>query len=107
VILRASGLPEIAECRGRLLGVEPEARTLDCPLDLAPGDAVVLYTDGISEGRIDRPLSAGTIRRRAPARPRQQGGGDRAPRGRARRGARRGGPLRDEVAVLALRETER
>jgi serine phosphatase RsbU (regulator of sigma subunit) len=89
-----------------VLGVEPDARSVDCPLDLAPGDAIVLYTDGITEARADRPLSpsaladalrpvlddgAGAIARRAVA--------------LAEEHAR--GPLRDDVAVLVVRLTER
>src|SRR3954469_2568390 len=106
VILPAGREAEIAECRGMVLGVQPDASSADCPLDLAPGDAIVLYTDGITEARADRPLApealaaalhpvlddgAAAIARRAVA--------------LAEDHAR--GALRDDVAVLVVRLTER
>jgi PAS domain S-box-containing protein len=36
---------------GRLLGVTPDCRLSDTVTDLAPGDVVVLYTDGVTEAR--------------------------------------------------------
>src|SRR4051812_12485045 len=63
VILRASGAPDIAECRGMLLGVQADARAVDCSVDLAPGDAIGLNTDGISRARPDRPLPGRALAR--------------------------------------------
>ena len=89
-----------------LLGVAPGASTSDCPFELAPGDAIVLYTDGITEARADRPLApsaladtlqpvldddAGAIAGRAVELAEEQA-----------RGA-----LRDDLAVLVVRLTER
>jgi PAS domain S-box-containing protein len=106
VVLRASGTPELAECHGMLLGVQPEARAVDCSVDLEPGDAIVLYTDGISEARTDRPLPAGAI---ADALQPVLADGAAAIARRAVEIAEEhaGGPLRDDVAVLVLRMTER
>ena len=58
VVLRASGATEVVQCSGTLLGVDPEATSVDCELSLAPGDTLVLYTDGVTEARRDRPLTA-------------------------------------------------
>jgi serine phosphatase RsbU (regulator of sigma subunit) len=108
IVLRAGGDWDVAECRGMVLGVEPDARSVDCPVDLVPGDAIVLYTDGITEARADRPLSpfvlaeslrplldegAAAIARRAVS--------------LAEEHARERGGLRDDVAVLVVRVTER
>ena len=105
VVLRADGPAEVAECRGMLLGVEPYAHAVDCLFTLEPGDALVLYTDGITEARAERPISpqaladalqpalgdgAAEIARRAVA--------------VAERHAR--GGLRDDVAVLVVQMTE-
>jgi serine phosphatase RsbU (regulator of sigma subunit) len=106
VVLRADGSPDVAECRGMLLGVVPDAHAADCALDLGPGDAIVLYTDGISEARADRPLPSAAI---ADA---LQPVLDEGAAAIARRAVElaeehAGGPLRDDVAVLVLRLTER
>ncbi len=106
VVLRANGAPEVADCRGMLLGVQPDARAVDCSVELEPGDAIVLYTDGISEARTDRPLPAGAI---ADALQPVLADGAAAIARRAVEIAEKhaGGPLRDDVAVLVLRLTER
>ena len=106
IVLRAGGSFDVATCTGMLLGVEPDARSPDCTVALAPGDAIVLYTDGITEARIDRPLppaalgealqsvvrdGAAAIARRAVALAEEQAGG----------------ALRDDVAVLVVQLTER
>ena len=106
LVLRTGGTPEVAECRGMLIGVEPDARTVDCALDLAPGDAIVLYTDGITEARADRPMPADAL---ADALQPVLADGAAAIARRAVELAEEhaGGPLRDDVAVLVLRLTER
>ena len=37
------------DCTGTLLGVEPDARSVDCQALLRAGDTLVLYTDGVTE----------------------------------------------------------
>jgi PAS domain S-box-containing protein len=106
VVLRANGPPEVAESRGMLLGVEPHARVVDGLLTLDAGDALVLYTDGITEARAERPIppqaladalqpmldaGAAAIARRAVAMAEEHAHG----------------ALRDDVAVLVVQMIER
>ena len=51
LLRRANGTVEILSESGVLLGVTPEARYADTPVDLDAGDIVVLYTDGLTEAR--------------------------------------------------------
>lgn len=51
LILRADGRAESVECSGLLLGVVPAPRLVDVEVELEPGDAVVIYTDGVTEAR--------------------------------------------------------
>jgi sigma-B regulation protein RsbU (phosphoserine phosphatase) len=57
LLLRAGGAAEVVPCPGTLLGVEHDARSFDREIELAPGDTLVLYTDGVTEARRDRPLT--------------------------------------------------
>ncbi len=49
LVIRASRVVEETDCIGTLLGVFPEAELEDSPVDLGPGDAIVFYTDGVTE----------------------------------------------------------
>ncbi|WP_109783320.1 PP2C family protein-serine/threonine phosphatase [Streptomyces sp. CG 926] len=51
LLLRADGRIEPAPTKGTLVGVLPDISTETVSVTLAPGDACVLYTDGISEAR--------------------------------------------------------
>ena len=51
VLVRADGSAETLECGGTLLGVVPDPELRDVHVELGPGDAVVLYTDGVTEAR--------------------------------------------------------
>lgn len=51
LVLRASGDVEAVGQPGTVLGFVPDPRLHDTPLRLGPGDALVLYTDGITEAR--------------------------------------------------------
>jgi len=51
LILRAEGTIELVEVGGPLLGVVPEITHRDVHVTLAPGDALVCFTDGVTEGR--------------------------------------------------------
>jgi PAS domain S-box-containing protein len=51
ILLRADGTVEDAGVPGTLLGIFPDPELTDRPIDLAPGDAVILFTDGVIEER--------------------------------------------------------
>jgi serine phosphatase RsbU (regulator of sigma subunit) len=54
LVLRASGAVEPVGKLGTLLGADVEPALSDVVIDLAPGDLVVLYTDGVTEVRAGR-----------------------------------------------------
>jgi len=56
VVLRADGRAELVECSGLLLGVVPAPALIDVDVVLQPGDAIVLYTDGVTEARQGKEL---------------------------------------------------
>jgi serine phosphatase RsbU (regulator of sigma subunit) len=49
LVIRATRTVEETDCIGTLLGVFPEPDLADSPVELAPGDAIVFYTDGVTE----------------------------------------------------------
>jgi PAS domain S-box-containing protein len=49
LLLRSDGRVQVAGAPGTLLGIFPEPQLLDRAVDLGPGDALVLYTDGVVE----------------------------------------------------------
>jgi serine phosphatase RsbU (regulator of sigma subunit) len=49
LVIRASRVVEETDCIGTLLGVFPEAELDDRQVDLGPGDAILFYTDGVTE----------------------------------------------------------
>jgi sigma-B regulation protein RsbU (phosphoserine phosphatase) len=51
LILRAGGEVESVPCRGRVLGPFPDLASVDRILRLDPGDALLLYTDGVTDAR--------------------------------------------------------
>ena len=51
LLLRADGTVQPVGAPGTLLGVLPDPSFEDKSLSLAPGDAIVFYTDGVIEGR--------------------------------------------------------
>jgi len=51
VLVRADGHVEVLDCAGTLLGVVDELALTDTEVALGPGDALVLYTDGVTEAR--------------------------------------------------------
>ncbi len=53
IVVRAGGAAETVGGDGTLLGLFPTARFEEVEVVLAPGDAMVLYTDGASEARTD------------------------------------------------------
>jgi phosphoserine phosphatase RsbU/P len=55
-IVRAGGRPEPLAVQGLALGIEADQRYEDTRVRLEPGDAAVLYTDGLPEARRDGEL---------------------------------------------------
>lgn len=51
MLVRADGSIERVDADGTLLGVLPEPEFQEVTLHLGPGDALVLYTDGVTEAR--------------------------------------------------------
>ena len=49
IIRRANGTVEVATSTGPLLGLPVDLDFVEASVDLAPGDIVVLYTDGVTE----------------------------------------------------------
>lgn len=51
LLLRANGVVETAVTQGLLLGIEPGVAYAECRALLAPGDALLMLTDGLTEAR--------------------------------------------------------
>jgi phosphoserine phosphatase RsbU/P len=51
LLLRAEGDVESLPCRGRVLGPFPDLASVDRIVQLDPGDALLLYTDGVTDAR--------------------------------------------------------
>ncbi len=51
LLVRSDGPVEEVGCSGRVLGVFDDAELRDTSLRLMPGEALVLYTDGVTEAR--------------------------------------------------------
>jgi PAS domain S-box-containing protein len=56
LVVRASGFVERVEGQGTIVGVFPEIEVAQLEIELGPGDALVLYTDGLIEARSEREL---------------------------------------------------
>jgi PAS domain S-box-containing protein len=51
VLLQAGGPPTWLDCRGTIIGITPELHLQSTTVSLAPGDTLLLYTDGLIEAR--------------------------------------------------------
>jgi serine phosphatase RsbU (regulator of sigma subunit) len=51
LLVRSGGMVEEVGCSGKVLGVFPDAELRDTSLRLMPDEALVLYTDGVTEAR--------------------------------------------------------
>jgi PAS domain S-box-containing protein len=56
LVLRADGSVERVEGHGTIVGVFPDIDVSQVAVELGPGDALVLYTDGLIEARSEREL---------------------------------------------------
>lgn len=103
LVLRRDGSVEAIGTPGTLLGAIPEPRVADASAELGPGDAIVLYTDGVlatedRRGADDPGWLAKELGRWAGA------PSARIAEGLARAAIdRQGGAPRDDIAVLVLR----
>jgi serine phosphatase RsbU (regulator of sigma subunit) len=103
VVVRADGTVEEADVHGMLMGVVDNPRLQDRKLTLSPGDALLLYTDGVTEVRRDGREVFGEADLRAAAAAAGGGGAEALVDTvvQAALDAARGDP-RDDIAVLAL-----
>jgi serine phosphatase RsbU (regulator of sigma subunit) len=103
LVRRANGAVEPAGRHGALLGIFPQVRLHDVELLLAPGDALVLYTDGVTDARCGRERFGDARLRAAIA----QGGRPSAAALAAELDAAvadfSDGPAADDLALLVLR----
>jgi serine phosphatase RsbU (regulator of sigma subunit) len=103
LLRHADGTVAEVGARGTLLGLVSDPRLDDVRQELAPGDTLVLYTDGITEARApDRVLEPGALhdalRGVHPATPQRI-----VEQLAALAVGKEGTPPRDDIAVLALR----
>jgi serine phosphatase RsbU (regulator of sigma subunit) len=73
LVIRANGTAEPFGLPGTLLGVVPDPDLSDETIDIAPGDTLVLYTDGVTEARAPdvllEPEDLARVAERCPAGP--------------------------------------
>ncbi|BBL80775.1 hypothetical protein RxyAA322_26290 [Rubrobacter xylanophilus] len=104
LLLRGDGRVEVLEAPGRALGVFEEPELVERSARLAPGEAVVFYTDGVTEVRSPEGIlfGEGRLRRLLAA---CSGSGAREIAACIREAALKhgGGELRDDLAVLVIR----
>ncbi len=100
LVLRASGDVETVGSPGSLLGIVDVPELTEEQIELAPGDALILYTDGVTEA--DRLAGPERLTRFLATR---AGDGARALAEAVERDAlaAHGGPARDDVAVVVVR----
>ena len=56
LVLRADGRVELVSVTGTLVGMLPGVTFRACDVDLAPGETLLFYTDGVTEARVDGEL---------------------------------------------------
>jgi serine phosphatase RsbU (regulator of sigma subunit) len=108
VVVRAGGAVEVPDVGGTMLGVDPEPDLRAVESELAAGDALVLYTDGVTDAGRGQGEPFGDARLHAALSEAAQAGADADGLANAVEAAvaayERGG-LRDDRAVLVLRVT--
>lgn len=107
IVVRADGAVESVPAAGALLGVADWMTWEESEVQLRPGDAVVLYTDGVTEADRRAPLTSDELAAAIAARLGGAAASASVLADAVRQIAeeRAGGPLRDDVAIVALRLT--
>ena len=107
LVLRAGGRSRPPARRARCSGILDDPEITEHAVELAPGDALVLFTDGVTEATAaDRAAGPGRlVALLAGLRGRGRRGDRRGRRARRARGA--GRSARDDVAVLVARAAAR
>ena len=100
--LRATGDAELVHTKGRVLGVLPEVDAAEVEASMAPGDMLVLYTDGISEARDGGELFGEQRLRTLVGSLRHVSAAEAATRIQQAAQAFAGGRIADDMAVLVL-----
>jgi serine phosphatase RsbU (regulator of sigma subunit)/anti-sigma regulatory factor (Ser/Thr protein kinase) len=103
LVRRADGRVEPADLSGTLLGVLDDATFDCCTVELAPGDALVLVTDGTTEARTRDGRFFGDAGLRAVVAEPHPSADDLARAIEAAVLAHVGGSLHDDMAIVALR----
>ncbi len=102
LVARTDGRVEAVAVRGPLLGVLDGAAWTEATVELAPGGGVVLYTDGVTEADRRRPLEPAGLAELLEARRDPCTAPALAEAVRRVAEERAAGPLRDDVAIVAL-----
>jgi PAS domain S-box-containing protein len=103
LVLRAAGEVERVAATGPLIGVAPTVRYVPARVELSPGDAIVLYTDGLTDAHAPETILSDGDLAAMLAGARGLGAEDVAER--LERGATQGEPPRDDIAILVIRAT--
>jgi PAS domain S-box-containing protein len=105
LVVRASGRVEELGEPGTLLGLLPIVRVTDQSTELAPGDALVMFTDGVTEARRDGILFGDERLRQLLWRLAGRPAAELAAAIEGAAIAFQGGPLGDDLAVVVVRAT--
>jgi serine phosphatase RsbU (regulator of sigma subunit) len=103
LVRRADGTVEAVDVGGPMLGVVPGARLAEVTLALAPGDLLLLYTDGVLDARVGKGIFGEQRLRDALAAADGQDAGQTVASIDAALRTSSPGPPRDDKALLALR----
>jgi PAS domain S-box-containing protein len=103
LLVRADGSAETLGEPGTLLGVVPDPTLHDVAVDLAPGDTIVLYTDGVTEAGAPHDLMTPEQLAEVAARCRREGAAEMVACLDSAAVETSGGEPHDDIAIVALR----
>jgi PAS domain S-box-containing protein len=106
LVLRANGAGAEIGVPGTLLGVVPDPDLRDERVTLEPGDAVVLYTDGVTDSAAPARILSATDLAAAIGSPEGVGADEIAERTMRAALTEAGGEPRDDIAILVLKVRE-